>query len=456
MVIFLLIFKREKTAILQILSLGTGTSINAIYFLSGADKLFSFEVNNMTKFSRYKTLGKIKIPPPDNSLIVFYGVLILVMVIVCERALENLLNYKIRGYIELSASILFLAFSSIIVLGALGDWISELRKIPERLCDALSIFPSSHFLAVIEKSDKKELQLYFWLLYVVKLTRRKIPLENIELISCSSGQATSRAHRDMDDWSVFIREKGACHDVGGFYTKTNGTKLLEDLIELLESLGIKFESKNRGFILSDLTSIRESYTKTLSTISDFVELEREGFSPRQQWDTLLRSPILLEQLDGEPKNITKYVSGWDKKLKFIELTKSENYSITIVHLGSIVGEHSNPKGEFAMWLQDNVPISKDRHGIILFEMKDLLYLNSCSMGALVHLYDLCEKEGIAFLMTQLDPELDKVFKVLGLYKLFSFVGDRNKFLKKVYYQEINEIYFESRCNMQDLEHNNNF
>lgn len=189
----------------------------------------------------------------------------------------------------------------------------------------------------------------------------------------------------------------------------------------------------------------------LKTISDFVDLERQGFSPRKQWDCLQNSPILLNQLDNDPKNIVKLIPGWDKKLKFIELSQSEQYKILVLHLSSILVKPKNySKGDLCFWLNETIQESKNEYGIFVIEMKNLLCLDSASLGCLVNICDQLEALGLPLLFTQLSPKVERIFNALRLFRFFKLVGDLNTFLDKVYFLEKKELFFEANYCQEHL------
>lgn len=149
----------------------------------------------------------------------------------------------------------------------------------------------------------------------------------------------------------------------------------------------------------------------LKTIDDFITLERRGFTPRKQWETLLNSPVLLQELGNNPENITQYIQGWDKKLKFIELTKSESYNILIVELSyqlleqnatelsegsqNVLYEH-----EFFSWLTETVQKFKDEVGLILLDTKNLSYMSPSMLVFLSNFSKARRSEKLSVLLTE--------------------------------------------------------
>lgn len=182
----------------------------------------------------------------------------------------------------------------------------------------------------------------------------------------------------------------------------------------------------------------------LKKIDDFIDLERRGYTPRQQWNKLLLSPVLLSQLNDEPQKILKFVPGWEKKLEFIKLTESEKYNIAIIHLSTKDTPHRNySKSDFIFWLQNTLENLKKEVGIIVFQTRELSHLNSASIGFLVMLHDqLNQKRDPVLVFSEMHPRIVSLFKGFGLNKVFFNVGPLDKFLSKMYFVEKKEFFYE--------------
>ena len=186
----------------------------------------------------------------------------------------------------------------------------------------------------------------------------------------------------------------------------------------------------------------------LKTIEDFIQLERKGYSPIKQWNTLLKSPSLLNKLNNEPKNIVNFLPSWDKKLKFVELSQSENCDILIFHISSKIDYtfRSSLNLDSLLNFANLIEKTKTRYGMVILKTKNLNYLNSTGIGILLKIWDIFEKEKSALLFTEMPPKLNSVIQMLELTKCFKFIDPLEKFLEEVYYTSKQEKFIELEMN----------
>lgn len=158
--------------------------------------------------------------------------------------------------------------------------------------------------------------------------------------------------------------------------------------------------------------------KKLHTFEELLELERQGYTLEEQWNSLLASPFLLEQLDQNPRNIVRVYKIWEERLGLIDLLPKLFHKDWFPRreatkdLGALLGTHKEAVPLMIQMLKD--PSEHVRSGAVwalyhakLDEEDDLLY---ALLEAIKDSYEHV-RSGAAFAISRLNETgIDKIAK----------------------------------------------
>lgn len=119
-----------------------------------------------------------------------------VLVFFSALAASHLWNFASRSAFVLVAAVLWLllvCYSAVIGLADMGGIGASVRGI-------LGAFSWNQFLEVVAQESGRRVMRHGFRLFGLPLYYRKVPLDRITLVKWSTGQATSLAGRDMNDW----------------------------------------------------------------------------------------------------------------------------------------------------------------------------------------------------------------------------------------------------------------
>jgi anti-anti-sigma factor len=64
----------------------------------------------------------------------------------------------------------------------------------------------------------------------------------------------------------------------------------------------------------------------------------------------------------------------------------------------------------------------DVHGPLLFDLRDVSFIDSCGIAAFVRLYRRCEDDGCSFLIEACSPQVERLLRIVGLYDILTEDG----------------------------------
>jgi hypothetical protein len=205
----------------------------------------------MTSTQQSEPAARMELPRPDGDISGVVSSMIIVFFVVV--AFFNLANYRILPVYPIVLSVIWLL---IVALGLLMIF-SEVYEhgIRQFVVVQLAPFSPHHFIEAPQQVGDDQIVRFGFILFKRQFIQLQISRAEIASIEWSSGQSTSLAGRDMNDWHAvvwFHRQgskraitTGSCredtpHLVGSAGPRTEAAATSRALVAFLESAGIAF------------------------------------------------------------------------------------------------------------------------------------------------------------------------------------------------------------------------
>ncbi len=105
-----------------------------------------------------------------------------------------------------------------------------------------------------------------------------------------------------------------------------------------------------------------------------------------------------------------------------------NYSFDNIFYAKLIGRATIEAPEQIKQLLNDIRMSKDE--IVVFDLSELTYLNSSSIGSIIEAFKICMSLSKKFYLMSLRPEIQELFKLTGLISVIPIVNSMEEVLNQ--------------------------